>query len=174
MDAEGGMRARKIHLAPCLAVVGLIALSAQVAQAQVQTLTGSYNASGQALFKQFTAEPGNIVFSPYSIGTVMAMAQSGARGQTEAEMAKVLKQTLPRAAIERANGRMLATLNGYDKSAVPPICPKGMKLDGSMCKGRPQADGGCLDPMALEGEQYTGPATLAPSTQLSAANALML
>jgi serine protease inhibitor len=68
---------------------------------------------------------------------------------------------------------MLATLNGYDKSAVPPTCPKGMKLDGSMCKGRPQTDGGCLYPMALEGEQCIGPATLAPSAKLSSANALM-
>ena len=33
--------------------------------------------AAQALFKQFSAAPGNIVFSPYSIGTAMAMALVG-------------------------------------------------------------------------------------------------
>ena len=44
-------------------------------------LAQAYNASGEGLFKQFP--PGNVVFSPYSIGTAMAMALAGARGETE-------------------------------------------------------------------------------------------
>ena len=50
--------------------------------AQVQALTQAYNASGLGLFQDFSASPGNIVLSPYSIGTAMAMALSGARGAT--------------------------------------------------------------------------------------------
>ena len=38
--------------------------------------------------------PGNIVLSPYSIGSAMAMALAGARGDTEREMAKVLQHAL--------------------------------------------------------------------------------
>src|ERR1700688_619977 len=82
--------------------------------AQVQALTQAYNASGQALVQGFTAAPGNIVLSPYSIGTAMAMALSGARGATEAQMAAVLKHRLPRAEIDAANSAALAILNGYD------------------------------------------------------------
>src|SRR5262245_48856413 len=44
---------------------------------EVPALIRAYNASGQALFKDFAAGPGNIVFSPYSIGTAMAMALAG-------------------------------------------------------------------------------------------------
>ena len=51
----------------------------------VLALTEAYNASGRQLFGEFAKKPGNIVFSPYSIGTVMAMALSGARGATEQE-----------------------------------------------------------------------------------------
>jgi serine protease inhibitor len=49
-------------------------------QSDVRTLTRAYNASGQMLFHQFSAGNGNIVFSPYSIGTAMAMVLAGTRG----------------------------------------------------------------------------------------------
>ena len=39
------------------------------------------------------------MFSPYSIGTAMAMALAGARGETEREMAAVLKHSLALVAI---------------------------------------------------------------------------
>ena len=71
--------------------------------AEVRPLTRAYNASGQALFRDFSAGPGNIVFSPYSIGTAMAMALAGARGETEREMAAVLHHSLDRAQINDAN-----------------------------------------------------------------------
>jgi hypothetical protein len=34
----------------------------------ISTLTQAYNASGHELLKEFSGSPGNIVFSPYSIG----------------------------------------------------------------------------------------------------------
>src|SRR4051812_35032806 len=66
-------------------------------RAPVRALTAAYDASAHDLFTTFAARPGNIVFSPYSIGTAMAMALSGARGETEREMARVLRHTLSRA-----------------------------------------------------------------------------
>jgi serpin B len=78
----------------------------------VRALIDAYNASGRALFEDFVKGPGNIVFSPYSIGTAMAMALSGARGETEAEMAGVLKQRLTRRRMESANQEAFAILNG--------------------------------------------------------------
>ena len=98
-----------------------------VADRSVLALSESYNASGQDLFAQLAGvpgnrvqlagelgKPGNIVFSPYSIGTAMALALSGARGETEAEMARVLRQQLPRAEIDSTNGKVLAVVGQYD------------------------------------------------------------
>jgi len=157
-----------------LAFVLIAVLAPRVALAQEQALTTAYNASGQELFRQFASAPGNIVFSPYSIGTAMAMALSGARGETEKQMAAVLKLGMPRAAMEAANASALAILNGYDKSAVPPECPAGMSLDGRMCKGPRTAQGGCPIPMRADGSQCAGPSKFPPSAKLAIANALML
>ena len=169
------MNARKIRLigAALLAVLGAQGAGAEEA-AREQALSAAYNTVGQELLRQFAAGRGNIVFSPYSIGTAMAMAFSGARGTTERQMADVLKFGMPRSAIETANARVLATLNGYDKSAVPPTCPAGMSVEGQTCKGPRTAQGGCPFPMRLDGDQCTGPAKVEPFAKLLAANALML
>jgi len=143
-------------------------------QAEVRALTAAYAASAHGLFTTFAAKPGNIVFSPYSVGTAMAMVLSGARGETEGEMARVLRQTLPRAAIDRANARVLATLNGYDKSAAPVACPApGMRFNGKECEAPVVANGGC--PAGYrDGNRCVAPGVKPPSAALRAANALML
>ncbi len=95
----------------------------------LRTLTRAYNASGQQLFKDLAAASGNLVFSPYSIGTAMAMALAGARGETERQMIEVLQHRLSRTADrpgERA-GRWPRSTR-YDQSGVTPTCPPGLKL----------------------------------------------
>ena len=42
------------------------------------------------LYKKLAEKEGNIVFSPYSISSALAMAYAGARGETAEQMAKVL------------------------------------------------------------------------------------
>ncbi len=42
------------------------------------------------LYQQLKGEPGNLFYSPHSISMALAMTWAGARGQTEADMAKVL------------------------------------------------------------------------------------
>jgi serpin B len=86
----------------------------------VTALSDAYNTSGQELFARFAAAPGNIVISPYSIGTAMALARSGAGGETEAEMARVLRHGLPRAEVDSANGKALATLSRYGRGSLFP------------------------------------------------------
>jgi serpin B len=88
---------------------------------RVMALTHAYNESGHDLFAHFITARGNVVFSPYSIGTAMAMALSGARGATETEMMTVLHQRLPRPQIDAANAEVIAVLNGYQKSSAPPL-----------------------------------------------------
>ncbi len=50
----------------------------------------AYNRTGFDLFAKLAADPGNLVISPYSVGSAMAMAAVGARGETEREMMRVL------------------------------------------------------------------------------------
>ena len=80
-----------------------------------RALTAAYNASGHELLQTVRHRPGNVVFSPYSIGTAMAMALSGARGDTEPEMAGLSAH--PRARPDRCRQcRGAGDLNGYGKA----------------------------------------------------------
>ena len=143
-------------------------------RAEVRSLTRAYNGSGQALFRDFSAGPGNIVFSPYSIGTAMAMALAGARGETEREMAAVLQHSLARGEINDANASAIAILNGYDRSETPPICPPNMRLAGERCESQPTQGGGCPFPASRNGEICVATPRFPPSAKLLVANALMI
>jgi serpin B len=171
-------RARRgVLIAGCIAAAALaLLLPASVAAqdtGQARVLTEAYNASGEGLFRQFPS--GNLVFSPYSIGTAMAMALAGARGETEREMIAALKQRLTRPDIDAANAAVLGILNGYDKSAVPPpTCPAGMRLNDRRCEAGPGANGLCQFPAQREGGLCITAPTYPPSAKLSVADALML
>ncbi len=143
-------------------------------QPEVQALTRAYNASGQMLFREFSAAPGNIVFSPYSIGTAMAMALAGTRGDTAREMATVLRQQLKPSQIDAANAAAIAILNGYDKSAMPPNCPAGFKLAGARCESPIRSGGNCPFPANRDGELCVATPMLPPSAKLLVANVLIL
>jgi serpin B len=169
------MRARPVRsFTVVLALAAVAAIQPQAGLTQERELTAAFNASGQDLFERLAGGAGNIVISPYSIGTAMAMALSGARGETESELLKVLRHAGQRPAIEAANARVLAMLNGYDQSKTPPTCPGELSLDGDLCKGLRPAVGGCPFPARPEGSQCVGPAKFVPSAKVSVANALML
>ncbi len=167
---------RRTFLSVCATGAALALLPSDGAAAQdanqAQLLTQAYNASGEALFKQFA--PGNIVFSPYSIGTAMAMALAGARGDTEREMLTALRQRLQRAQIDAANATVLSILNGYDKSATGPTCPPGMVTNAKRCESSPAANGNCSFPARREGELCVAAPNYPPSAKLAVADALML
>jgi len=50
-----------------------------------------HNEFAYALFDQLRHTPGNLFFSPFSIRAALAMARCGAKGETEAQMGKVLR-----------------------------------------------------------------------------------
>src|ERR1700692_3974574 len=110
------------------------------AEARGTLLARAYNATGQQLFAQFAVAPGNIVFSPYSVGTAMSMAITGARGDTASEMMRVLAMRMSAEGIDTANGEMLAILNGHNHSAAPPVCPPRATVNGRNCEMRPGGD----------------------------------
>ena len=60
-------------------------------------------------------ENDNLLFSPYSISTALAMTYAGARGETEAEMAKVLRFGLPQQRLHPAFAVLIANLNSEDR-----------------------------------------------------------
>jgi serine protease inhibitor len=95
-----------------LAAMTALAPSGARAHEQSDKLVKAYNQSGLELFGKLSAKPGNLVISPYSVGTAMAMALAGARGETQTEMAHALKQSLTGAALADANQRLGAVLAG--------------------------------------------------------------
>jgi serpin B len=145
-----------------------------IAQNGERALAEAYNAGGLALLKRLSGSSGNVVLSPLSVGTAMAMALSGARGETEREMASVLKQRLDRSAMEAANGTLLSGLNRYDKSAAPPNCPQGMQAHGARCEGALRPDSTCSFPAERAGDLCVAPGSAPASARILTANALML
>lgn len=87
----------------CIMLVSACSGSAQMAQssrareknpdvneADLQTLVDGNNAFALELYQSLRSENGNLILSPFSISLALAMTYSGARGETEAQMAEVL------------------------------------------------------------------------------------
>jgi serpin B len=160
---------------------GLLAASPATAQlhmaveARAALLSRAYNATGQMLFGQFAAAPGNIVFSPYSIGTAMSMALTGARGDTAGEMMRVLSIRMSSDALDTANAEVLSILGNYDRGSTP-TCPPGATLNGRNCEVRPAGDmaNQCRYGLVLLGNRCIGPGATPPAAKLLAANGVMV
>jgi serpin B len=173
-------------LAAAFAMVGAMAARPAAAQlniaaeARVTLLARAYNAAGQQLFGQLAAAPGNVVFSPYSVGTALSMAISGARGDTASEMMRALSMRMAPEAIDAANAELLSILNGYDQGSPPPACPPQASANGGNCETRSDARPGgelmsqCPPGLRLVGNRCVGPAMPRASAKILTANALML
>jgi serpin B len=68
------------------------------------------------LFHELRGEGGNILFSPFSISSALAMTYAGARGSTAAQMADVLHFTLEGEGLHKAFADLTKALN--DKGAA--------------------------------------------------------
>jgi serpin B len=140
--------------------------------AEAPALIKAYNQSGLDLFRIFASQPGNIVFSPYSIGSAMAMAASGARGETQADMLKALRHGLAANEIDPANARALAALLAYDEAGK---CPDGFKQNGKLCEAPAPADKDATCPSgAARKDDLCVIDHEAAAAKLRIANALML
>jgi serpin B len=64
------------------------------------------------LYAQLRASDGNVVYSPYSISTALAMTYAGARTKTAEQMAQVLHFTLPQERLHPAAGALIRDLSG--------------------------------------------------------------
>lgn len=70
--------------------------------ADIQDFTRLNNAFGIDLYMTLREEPGNLVFSPHSISSALAMTYAGARSTTESQMAEVLHFDLPQTELHAA------------------------------------------------------------------------
>jgi serpin B len=150
------------------------------AEARVTLLARAYNAAGQQLFGRLAATPGNVVFSPYSVGVALSMAINGARGDTASETMRALSMRMATEAIDAANSEMMSILNGYDQGSRPPACPPPASLSGGNCEAPPQTRPGgelmslCPPGLRLVGNRCVGPGAKPASAKILVANALML
>jgi serine protease inhibitor len=81
--------------------------------ADVRTLVRGNNAFALDLYARLRAQGGNLFCSPYSISTALAMTSAGARGETAAQMARVLHFTLDRERLHPAFAELIRGLNGH-------------------------------------------------------------
>ncbi len=84
--------------------------------ADLKALVQGNNEFAFDLYKRLSQKEGNIIFSPYSISTALAMTYAGARGETAQQMAKVLHFSLPPDRLHAAFARLIYELHGKGKS----------------------------------------------------------
>lgn len=70
------------------------------------------------LYARLAQEPGNLFFSPFSLSTALAMTHAGARGTTEAEMARALHFPADQAKLHPAVAGLVGDLNAGTGAAA--------------------------------------------------------
>lgn len=78
-------------------------------------LVESNNRFAFEVYQRLSAEPGNLVFAPYSISQLMAMVYAGAQANTADEIASVLHFDLPEAALHEQFGALLRALQAANQ-----------------------------------------------------------
>ncbi len=99
-------------IAALLAVFALTMPLAAEEDAGMGTVAKGNNELAVDLYQKLRTEDGNLFLSPYSITSALAMCYAGAKGNTEAEMAKALRFSLPQDALHAAMGALTKDLNG--------------------------------------------------------------
>ncbi|MEO8606387.1 MAG: serpin family protein [Chloroflexota bacterium] len=88
----------------------------------VAALVAGNTAFAFDLYHQIVKEQdGNLIFSPYSISTALAMVYAGARGDTAAQMAQTLHYTLPPEQLHPAFNALNRILQPPEAENVTPI-----------------------------------------------------
>ncbi|MBU1008304.1 serpin family protein [Candidatus Dependentiae bacterium] len=92
-----------------------------IRQVHESLVAHSNNRFGSNLYAQLCKEPGNALFSPYSIYTALAMPYAGAQGDTEKEMSNVLHITLSQNQFHHANAKLTKALSQNNLSIANKI-----------------------------------------------------
>lgn len=104
-----------ILLYPCIAIPVFAVHAALPAHGEdaedPQAAVQAVNAFASDLYGALSAQPGNLIYSPYSLSSALGMTYAGAKGETAREMARTL--SFPEdAALHASFKRLGAALNG--------------------------------------------------------------
>ncbi len=102
---------------------------------EVSKLAKRNNEFALDLYSRLQETEGNLVFSPYSISTAIAMAYAGARGNTRQEMARVLRFPLDGEELDQAYQQLQAHLKNIEEKGNVQVnianaiwCQKGERI----------------------------------------------
>ena len=84
----------------------------------LRKLAQSSNAFGFDLYQRLRQKPGNLVMSPASLTTALTMAWGGARGETAAQMGKVLHLQGTAGEMMTASGQLARSLQDPSRPLV--------------------------------------------------------
>jgi len=90
-----GLRPQTIKQIEILQSTKSRTLSPDVAETELNELVAGNNTFALNLYQEIRTNTGNLFYSPYSISSAIAMTYSGARNETESQMANTLNFTLP-------------------------------------------------------------------------------
>ena len=103
------------RVAIILVFLSLFGSAPRARSAPGETLVGGNTAFALDLYRQLKARPGNVFFSPYGISTALAMTYAGAYGDTEAQMARVLRFDQDQRQIQSSFGELQRKLREAGK-----------------------------------------------------------
>lgn len=89
----------------------------QVPEGDLTALVSGNTSFALDLYAALREEDGNLFYSPYSVSLALAMAHAGARGETEAQMARTLHYTLAQEQLHPAFNALDHVLSGRGKGA---------------------------------------------------------
>lgn len=106
------------RLTAALLALGLLLCSAPAPgqdagekKADMQALARAQAGFAADLYARISRSPGNLFLSPYSVSTALAMTHAGAKGETAAEMARVLRFPFRGEKLHRVQGALVHSLN---------------------------------------------------------------
>jgi serpin B len=101
-----------------LGMVAILPAAAESSDPDVAAVVRGNNEFALDLYHQLLGESNqNVILSPYSISSALAMTYAGARGATETQMGDVLHVTLPQDQFHSAFGRLTGQLDPGGPSA---------------------------------------------------------
>jgi len=142
-----------------LFLAALLSAGASPAATDISTddakrLARSSNAFGIDAYRRLAKRPGNLVFSPASVSTGLAMPWGGARGDTAAEMKRVLRFDAEPAPIMTASGKLAASLRDAAQPSVIRIANRlfgeqTFRFDPAFIEATRRAYGASLEPVSF-------------------------
>jgi serpin B len=96
-----------------------------VPDADYADLVAGNTGFGMQLYQRLSGAQANLFYSPLSISVALAMTWAGARGTSEAQLAKALQFTLPQSALHPAMNKLILQMAA--RNVLPHQTPEGTK-----------------------------------------------